>query len=447
MMVFDADVVLTSLGGGNDILNDQPVLVYLENLTIDTDKFNSKDFFNKEREGLIILSIAGQTTSFPYRGTGPAVSPDKKFLNKVVYLGGNPGSLGIGISLIESDAEARKVLNTIATWTETLSNVPLLTAAHPAIGPGLGLMSTIAKLIKARTKDDYEAQAFCVCDEKLKDGRQITVKFSRSPGDAPLLEVVFKVVGLNTGVALDRISVRVENPQIKLDENMVHLDNTSSTQPDSTNDNDGTFSGPSNTPEKSSDIKPWFARDTKNVFNFDAASGKSTYNYKSASGDVKQASGKGIVAWGKNEIFTIKAADAAGAAGAKKLLPLSLTFAINPQKLDTTGVLDLLNKGTALTSVLMPEATKVSEVLKKQAPSVLNYLSEITEESLSLYSFNGLVVLSDTPVKVPFGEGKGVLFATNVSGSNKWTKQVDNDITWNGKKIGTFSFKLELASV
>lgn len=436
-MKFDADVRHKLEGVGREIADDEPVLVYLEKMIIDTKQFCSKDT-RKEREGVVTLDVAGQTTSFPYRGEGEAVSPNGKFLNKVVYLGGNPGCLGIGISLIESDAKTRNVLNTAATWTDRLSKVPLLTATHPAVGPGLGLLSSITRFVKSKVDDDCEAQAFCVFDGKLKHEGQITVTFSRLPGAKALLEVVFKVVGLNKmSSKLNRISVRVIKPELTFDQKTkIRTENI--VEPSS-----GMVTG---IKYEQVPVENWFTDKAINIFNFDASSGKSTYSYKNASGDVKPAAKQGIIAWDKNEIFTVKAADAE--TGTNKLLPLSLAFSLNPEVLDTEGILDLLKQGTALTSVLMPESDNVSKVLTKQAPNVLNFLSEITSDSLSLYSFNGLVVLSDENAPLPVAKDRGVLFAKkDANDPKKWNAPVDNVITWHDKPIGKFSFILELASV
>lgn len=407
-----------------------PYWLYVEKISIDTTQFYSKDL-GKNREGVVVLDISGQMTSFPYKGSETIIISNK-FLNKVAYLGTNPGKLGISLSVIESDKAARDALNKLETWTKKLANVPFLTAVHPAVGPGLGLISSVLKMIKTNVDDDCEAQAFCVFDNGLQDAQQIILKFSRANGTPPLLTVVLKVVGLGTlGVNVDSFSVRIKQPELTLfKKNPVSIEIEPST---------GIVVSASLT------VEDWWETNKISIFNVDAASGKSTYSYINVSGDIRPAAKQGIIAWNKNALFTVKGGDVPTG----KLLPLSLTFSLHPQKLNTDGILDLLKQGSALASIMMPEVTHATQVLNKQAPNVLNFLSEITSDSLSLYSFNGLVVLAHAapPASLQQNAKKGVLWAQQSAGANTWTATVDEPITWRDETIGNFKFDVEVVSV
>lgn len=426
---FDAIINCTPTGGNGAIGNSDAVLVYAESVTIDTTQFYSKDPLSKNREGVVILDISGQMTSFPYKGKGTVVS--NKFLNKVVYLGTNPGKLGMSLSVIESDQAARDALNNIETWTKKLANVPFLTAIHPAVGPGLGLISSVLKMIKTSVDDDCEAQAFCVFDKGLQDEQKITLAFSRTSATPPLLTVVLKVVGLGTlNTKVDRFSIRIKQPLLTLNpKKPVSIEEI---EPST-----GIVLSTSKT------VEGWWDTNKISIFNVDAASGKSTYSYTNVSGNIRPAAKQGIIAWDKNALFTVKGGDAPSG----KLLPLSLTFSLHPQKLNTDGILDLLKQGSALASIMMPEVTSATQVLTKQAPNVLNFLSEITSDSLSLYSFNGLVVLAHAapPANVP--NANGVLCAQQTVGADTWTATVNVPITWRDEVIGNFRFDIEVVSV
>ncbi len=424
---FDAIINCSPTGGTNPIGNNDAVLVYAKSITIDTNEFESKDGSKKSnREGVVILDISGQITSFPYDGRG-TVNISDKFLNKVAYLGTSSGTFGISLSVIESDKAARDALNNIKTWTDKLVNVPFLTAIHPAVGPGLGLISSVLKMIKTSVDDDCEAQAFCVFDSKLKNEQEITLTFSRTTGTPPLLTVVLKVFGLGTlGANVGRFSVRIKQLELNLDEkNPVSIEVESSA---------GIVVSTSST------VEGWWDTSKISIFNVDAASGKSTYSYTNVSGDIRPAAKQGIIAWDKNALFTVKGGDVP----AGKLLPLSLTFSLHPQKLKTDGILDLLKQGSALANIMMPEVTHATQVLNKQAPNVLNFLSEITSDSLSLYSFNGLVVLANA---APPANLKGVLWAQQTAVANTWTVTVNETITWRDEPIGKFRFDVEVVSV
>ncbi len=425
---FDAIINCSPTGGTSPIGNNDAVLVYAKSITIDTNEFESKDG-NEKREGDVILDISGQMTSFPYKGSGTVIISDK-FLNKVAYLGTSSGTFGISLSVIESDKAARDALNNIKTWTDKLVNVPFLTAIHPAVGPGLGLISSVLKMIKTSVDDDCEAQAFCVFDNGLKDAQEITLTFSRAIGTPPLLTVVLKVFGLGTlGINVDRFSVRIKQPELFLDEKK-----PMSTEVESSA---GIVVSASLTAEE------WWEMNKISIFNVDAASGKSTYSYTNVSGDIRPAAKQGIIAWNKNALFTVKGGDVP----AGKLLPLSLTFSLHPKKLKTTEILDLLKQGSALASIMMPEVTHATQVLNKQAPNVLNFLSEITSDSLSLYSFSGLVVLANAAPPANLLKKKGVLWAQKTAGTNTWTVTVDETITWRDEPIGNFKFDVEVVSV
>ncbi len=427
---FDAIIKCTPTGGNGQIGNGDAVLVYAESISIDTTQFYSKDSFSKKREGVVILDISGQMTSFPFNGDRTVIVSNK-YLNKVAYLGTNPGKLGMSLSVIESDQAARDALNNLETWTKKLANVPFLTAIHPAVGPGLGLISSVLKMIKTSVDDDCEAQAFCVFDDALKNEQKITLAFSRTSATPPLLTVVLKVVGLGTlGKDVGRFSVRIKKPVLTL--------NTK--QPVSVEEIEPSSGMVIST---SSTVEGWWDKNKISIFNVDAASGKSKYSYTNVSGNIRPAAKQGIIAWDKNALFTVKGGDVP----AGKLLPLSLAFSLHPQKLNTDGILDLLKQGSALASIMMPEVTNATQVLTKQAPNVLNFLSEITSDSLSLYSFNGLVVLASAapPANVPVG--KGALWAQQTTGANTWTAEVNEPITWRDEVIGNFSFDVEVVAV
>lgn len=186
-------------------------------------------------------------------------------------------------------------------------------------------------------------------------------------------------------------------------------------------------------------VEGWWEANKISIFNVDAASGKSTYSYTNVNGNIRPASKQGIIAWDKNALFAVKGGDVP----AGKLL----TFSLHPQKFNTDGILDLLKQGSALASIMMPEVTSATQVLTKQAPNVLNFLSEITSDSLSLYAFNGLVVLAHAAPPASLTNAKGLLWAQQAAVTNSWTATVDKPITWRDEVIGNFRFDVEVVPV
>lgn len=385
--------------GPHQIDKKHIVLIAVKDMEIDVEHFGSADLPFSKREGFLQLALAGQTTLFPYAGTKKVAA---KFLNKAVYLGKNPGAFSLRVSLTEVDEDWRQRLGTVSKWTDILSASPLA-AFHPAVGPGLGLLGGLLNSVRSNIKDDEEAQALLLHELPLKDGDILALNIVRA--DKRLATVKMAVKDLGAIQHFSRLSVRVGTPALSL--------------PDGDTLRGLIFS--------------------RLRFNFEASSGTARYVYSTDLGKIPAA-----LTWRTNELFVL---DAAEDEGNRHLVPLFLSVSLNPREFKAEELAGVLEQSLRLGSALGADTEDLAAKVTKQAPTVLNTLSEFLSNSLAVYSFNGAVLLdppgggtgtpSDALLVLPWHEEQKV-----------WRTQISAPLRWLDEAVGGhFAFDLEVKPV
>ena len=104
-ILFHAGAALRVVKGkGAPIPQKNLLAITIKEIRVDPRPFLSRDF-GPNREGVIELTLSGQSTVIPFSGVGPV---NEKYLRRVAYLGRNPGGVGISVGLTESDEESRR---------------------------------------------------------------------------------------------------------------------------------------------------------------------------------------------------------------------------------------------------------------------------------------------------------------------------------------------------
>ena len=94
-------------GKGAPIGKGHLLAIFIKQVRVDPRAFRSKDF-GPNREGVLELTVATEKTVIPFSGLGPIQA---KYLQKVAYLGRNPGGIGFSVGILESDEESRRKLD------------------------------------------------------------------------------------------------------------------------------------------------------------------------------------------------------------------------------------------------------------------------------------------------------------------------------------------------
>ncbi len=109
--------------GRGKFADDSLVAVVPVAVQVDTSKFRSRNFLSSQREGFVEISINGNTVILPFKGKGTL---DAKYLDKLLYLGMNPGRFNVRIRLVESDQEVRTLFDRIGSLLEKVAQSPLV---------------------------------------------------------------------------------------------------------------------------------------------------------------------------------------------------------------------------------------------------------------------------------------------------------------------------------
>lgn len=73
--------------------------------------------------------------------------------------------------------------------------------------------------------------------------------------------------------------------------------------------------------------------------------------------------------------------------------------------------------------------------------TTLSFLSEFAPKNLSLFGFDGVLVLRETQGG-DMTEGEGRIALPRV-GPGTWLRRIERDVTWRGQRVGSFAFDLE----
>ncbi|HPY74464.1 MAG: hypothetical protein KBC30_09210 [Planctomycetes bacterium] len=384
-------------GGTQPVANGEFIALFIDEICLDTSQFLSKDgflfFVSKQREGVVKLNISGQSTVIPFFGEGKVLH---KYLDKVAFLGAYCGWLSMDISLIELDEDTKKYIDNIQTGTNFISEISQ---------PGSAILKNILGTIRNQLGDDEEAKAFLLHEEAILDGSTITLLFG-DDHEKPLMKIVFRVESLgisqSSGV---NMSVRVANPKLLFtDESQARCE---------------------------------LNRKNMKIFNFEAASAEKRSIFTTEIERFFQT-----VTWQKNELFRVRASKVN-----HYLFPLFLNFSLNTQKLQVDSMYKSAQAAVGvLESFHFP--VKTTKKFVKQMPTMLNLLSEVTQDNFSIFAFNGFVVLENKKnngKKVKTCPGKIVLDWD--SKQNIWLTKIKKSLTWRNNNFGSFEFFLEVREV
>ena len=390
-----------------------------EGIQIDTSRFLSRDLRSKKREGILRVRVNGQETVFPYSGEG-VVHP--KFRDKLIYLGPSPSELAFDVNLIELDEKARQALGTGASLMDLLARSPG-GALQPALPAGLALGSALLRFIQGRIEDDEEAQIFWVHDERLRGDQILELELLSDGSDATRLRLVMRAIDLGAVTAPSRVRLRVGHPELEVEDQTVEVHRPHT----------GPGARKRSAAQKRLDAHAWLLEEDMQLFNFEARSGRTATAYTTSFAKIHR-----VLSWYQHDLF--EAQGGAGPAG-RHLVPLTLGFSLNTRDLNARELLDVAQSALDLAALFEPRVAGALDVLRKHGPTALGLISELTARNFSLFAFDGVLVL-DPPGgnEPPSGGGRLVLPAT---GDGTWGRRIRQELTWRGRKVGSFAFDLE----
>ena len=92
--------------GESEISSESLMAVSFDSISIFPKNFLSRDWiFDKEREGIISISVNNQTTEFPFKGKGVTLEIDPKYQNKILYFGKYEESIQLKIQLKDDEIQ------------------------------------------------------------------------------------------------------------------------------------------------------------------------------------------------------------------------------------------------------------------------------------------------------------------------------------------------------
>jgi hypothetical protein len=406
---FKDNAVLESESGDQEIPKDHIIGIVLNDIVIDTSNFDSRDKLildRKEREGIVRIKVSGQDTVIPYSGKGLVA---QKYRDKILYFGVNPGDLSIQCQLIETDEEIRKVLGNANKIGSKLASSPLA-KLNPAVGPGIGFLGAVLSYIKTQVDDDDESISYIINEQPLSDSGKLTIKAGNK--DKIKIAVEMQVFDFGAPNEFKGLSVRINDPIIKFNDTQIYSGHTPYTP-------------------------QYFITDCKkmSLFNFQASSGQ---NNVALSTDLKKIDSS--LAWGKHELFKVPAAKAAKD---RSIMPMAVNFSLNQKDLNAEGLLEIAAKGLGFVEALGADVAKTSKLLEKQGQSALSLISEMTDNNLSLFSFDGLLVLQPDGTDFKH-EVNGYKMLPWDKDKNVWSHRFKKDITWEDKTLGDITFEIEI---
>lgn len=422
--LFQAPAFLDVSRGRGEVLSARSVCAILvENLTIDPQQFESRDA-GPTREGMLTIRCSDQLSAFSFK---EARSFEKKDLNKLIYAGLNPGRIALQLDLIESDEPTRQLLSDAGAILSA-AGAPL-SLVHPAFQSGANLFAGLLQAIRGTIDDDREHGFFEVVDGPIRDGVRLDFRFGFSK-DKPLLSLRMKVLNLGEVDIGNNLSVRIENPEIQFNRNSIRPGRRISAALTSRSAR-GPRPGGANSISSRSLIQAIEAR----RFNVEAAAGRKSFAWSGPYGLSQK-----LVRWNQAELFEVRAGRGTSLRD-RHLLPLSLHLSLAQDELNLDDWVGLLPDLAELADDLgVPLGTSVKSVVRKASQQAAGFLTELTPDHLSLYSFNGMAILdpqggSDIP------DGQGLLGLPQVADGH-WEKKIDHPIQWLGQEAGRFRFKL-----
>ena len=428
-------------GKGAPIGKGHLLAIFIKQVRVDPRAFRSKDF-GPNREGVLELTVATEKTVIPFSGLGPIQA---KYLQKVAYLGRNPGGIGFSVGILESDEESRRKLDKASNVAAALSGS--LPGAKTGWGlmigpvaPAFGLIAGLLKFLRAGIDDDEEARVFGMVEQGVSNGDRIVAEFKRDGKEVFFVELEAEDLGEPTAQA-GGFSVRISSPEIFLEDVEIGVRKGSVRQ-----GRKGWMSRPDAglSPVKSGD---YFRR--MKWFGCEAIAGIASFRYETLRADVSE-----VLTWDKAEIFQ---AAAPRLKSDRHCLPLTLSFSLHPDRPDLSPLTGIANAGTELVEALLEGGSDkkgreffadIAPYLRKATPSISALIAEISEGRFSLFSMEGFLVLMPKGQKAEGSEADGprLILEWNEK-DGVWRGKVRSALEWRGVKVGSFSFGIEVAEI
>jgi hypothetical protein len=422
--LFQAPAYLDVSRGRGEILSDRSVCaILIEKLTIDPRQFESKDL-GSTREGMLTVRCSDQLSAFSFKESR---SFEKKDLNKLIYAGLNPGRIALQLDLIESDEPTRQFLSDVGMILSAVGGP--LSLAHPAFQPGANLFAGLLYAIKGTIDDDREHGFFEVVDGPIRNGMKLNFRFGFSR-QKPLLSLRLKVLNLGEVEIGNNLSVRLEAPELVFNRKAIKPGKRVSAALSSRRVRGPRRAGANSIPARNL-AKLIEAR----RFNVEAAVGRKQFAW---SGPF-QASQR-LVRWNQAELFEVKAGRGTNLRD-RHLLPLSLHVSLANEELNLDDWLGLLPHLAELAEDLeLIEGASVKTVVRKASQQAAGFLTELSPQHLSLFSFNGMAIL-DPKGGQSIPDGQGLMGISQID-DGLWEKKIDSPIEWLGQEAGRFRCKL-----
>ncbi|MEO0454821.1 MAG: hypothetical protein AAFY98_11910 [Verrucomicrobiota bacterium] len=415
--------------GGSGRINSKDIIaVLLDSLEIKTENFLSRDL-TKEREGLVTITVAGEMTEMGFRDTDEGVEIKKR---SVLYVGRNPARLPFSINVMESDKETRDLINDTTELLQKAGNSPAA-AFHPAVSPGIKLVSGILGIIKSKIEDDQEYQFFATYDEPFKNNSKLLIKGQNSAG-REVISLKLRIVNLG-GISIKHdLSIRIKDIKVEWDLDKVIA-------------------------EKNTSRRRWVAREisrgnpmtTKRYikdfglkwFSIEATSKKTTFGYSAKIDDTRDSL----------DLYEIELALAKAGTGTKlagrHFVPLSLSLALSPKDIKPEAILGLLPDAFDLAKAFGTDTSEVEKVVGKAQPHVTRLLQDLSPKAIPLYRFEGIVFLDPVDTgnsgNLPSWVSQfpdGLISMTYSNTDQAWTYSIQSSIKIDKKSVGTLTATL-----
>ena len=414
--------------------------ITIKEIRVDPRTFLSRDL-GPNREGVIELTLSGQSTVIPFSGSGPV---NQKYLRRVAYLGRNPGGLGISVGLTESDEESRRALDKAAGVVEALSGaIPgsgtVWGLLLGPVAPAFGLVAAILKFLRGGVDDDEEARFFGVIKKGLSHGDRIVVELKRKGKEVFALELEAEDLGEPTNQA-GGYSVRISQPEIILEDVEIGVRKGSVR---------GKKAGWMSRPDAGlSPVRSGEYLKRMKWFGCEAASGIGRFRYET----IVSSAGE-VLTWEDAELFL---AAAPKLKSDRHTLPLTLSFSIYSDRLELGGLTGVASAGVELVEGLLEGGddkdgkkliVDVAPYLRKAVPSVSALLAEISEGRFSLFSMEGFLVLLPKGQKGDGGEEGPRILLEWQEKEEVWRGRIRSRLEWRGVKVGQFSFGIEVQPI
>lgn len=396
-------------GGEHAVPEGNLMSIVPDSIRIYAKNFLSKDgILGRRREGFVSIDIAGQSTIVPFEGDPDReyLEVDKKYLQKVIYLGICHMPIPIKIQLIESDEEARKKLDDIINITEFIGGINF-PGMPPIIGAGAGLLSSIMRYAKTRIDDDDESVYFGLCRDLLHEQ---TISYTMHNSKAPVMKVSMKVEDFGKiDDSTTGLRISIAKPKIELTEETIRAYNKR---------------------RKALDYLIDARKLTR--FNFQAKSGSLNQAFSTSFNTLGE-----IMSWDEFELFRFKVKSSRE----RSILPISYSFSLNNRELNAEELLGVVNNMVSMVNAMGGDASKAEDLLKKNGPTVVGLISELAKDALSLDNFDGIAVL--LPPGGEYDDKSGHLFITPVE-DGAWKRSITSKII---ATVGTRKERMEIGSL